>query len=462
MESSKFEVKIISTEIVKPSSPTPSHLRHLTLSLLDQKYAPLTVPVLLLYSGASNKEAQLDITVLKTCLSKTLSSFYPLAGRFQTWASIVCNDEGIPFVEAQVNCPISDVLNSISSSTVDLRSFYPPKDNLIVSGINLAIQVNVFSCGGFAIGWYHTHKVTDGTSAATFFRHWAALVAQRYDDKDLTKPDFISGPTAFPPVPEEQPLPLPISPKPELDDKKEETKEETKGEKKGSWSFLFNKQIVLRSFVFKNKSITEMKAKSVSDRVPNPTRFEALAGFLWKSILSASQDEGRTMLNFPVNLRARTEPPLPVVSMGNLFETLHVQSERTAQLPELVAKIHESITNTKNLAMEYQGENRGEAKAKHWKNFINGVFECKGKDAYVITPWCKSAGFSDVDFGFGFPKRVVPVDDIVNHNQRNTIFLTDVKDEEGDGFEAWMFLEEEPIKFLETNKEFLAFASPNF
>ncbi|KAK9732777.1 hypothetical protein RND81_04G021200 [Saponaria officinalis] len=427
-----MEVKIISSETIKPSSPTPSHLRKYTLSLLDQKYTPIVVPAILFYERPQGV-APLDMDRLRTCLSQTLTAFYPLAGRAESRDVIICNDEGIPFVEAHVDCELSSVVKSLSSLGSDLRSFYPPRDGLLEGGIQFAIQMNVFSCGGFAFAWYCTHNVTDGTSTANFFRYWTALYAQRseYAVQDLM--DFNSVVTAFPPVPPR----VPQEEKP--GDNGIETRE-TRGTRKGG-----KEKIV-------SKAVAELKAKSVSEEVPYPSRFEAVSAFLWKSIVSSSTTEGKTMINMPVNLRPRVDPPLPLDSVV----------EKKAELHEFVARIRGSISKMKDFATEYQGEKREEAKDAHWKRFIKAVIECKGKDAYVISPWYKSSGFTDIDFGFGTPIRVVPMDDVVNHNQRNTIMLMEFVDSDGDGFEAWMFLEEECIKFLESNPEFLAFASPNF
>ncbi|KAK9732918.1 hypothetical protein RND81_04G031800 [Saponaria officinalis] len=445
-----MEVKIISTQIVKPSSPTPSHLRELMFSFLDQKNCSLTVPAVLFYRALPDEATPLDIARLRTGLSETLTCFYPLAGRYKTWGTIICNDEGVPFIEAHVNCPISALISSPTSSNVDFLSFYPPGENLQKSGIHLAIQVNVFTCGGFAIGWYHTHKVTDGVSVSTFFQHWAALVTQRYKDASQTKPDFRSGAISFSPLPEED---KPMTPEQNETEEKKETN-----------NSFFSNRIEVRSFVFKNEAVTELKAKSVSDHVTNPSRFEAVSGFIWKQILLASPKEGRSMLSIVVDIRPRTDPPMPNGSIGNLVETAFVRAQKRAELPEFVSEIRGSITKIKELASEYQSENRGEAREKHWKGFINNFIECKGKDVYILTSWCKSAGYSNVDFGFGKPIWIVPLDDKFkpSNNLRNTIVLTEVSDLNGDGFEAWLFMEEEVIKFLESNSEFLAFASPNF
>ncbi|KAH9605476.1 hypothetical protein KSS87_006091, partial [Heliosperma pusillum] len=228
---------------------------------------------------------------------------------------------------------------------------------------------------------------------------------------------------------------------------------------------FFEKRNVVRSFVLNNESVTKLKAKSVSNEVTNPTRFEAIAGFLWEQILSGSSTkEGKSMLSVVVDLRPRTDTPLPKESIGNLLETAFVRAEMRAKLPELVAEIHGSISTVKDLAVEYQGDKRVEAKEKHWQSFISTFIEYKGKDVYILSSWCKSAGFGDVDFGFGKPVWVVPVDNVVktSNNLRNTIVLTEYNDSDGDGFEAWLFLEEERIKYLESNVDFLAFATPKF
>ncbi|KAK9732913.1 hypothetical protein RND81_04G031500 [Saponaria officinalis] len=456
MDFQKVEVKRVSSEIIKPSAPTPSHLRHLTLSFLDQKYGPLLVPTLLFYGAPQDDSGEtcIDITRLKTCLSETLTTFYPLAGRYKTWGTNLCNDEGIPFTESQVNCSISDVFNSLSSSSsIDyLPSFYPPKEGLLASGIHLAIQVNVFTCGGLALGWYHAHKVTDGTSAATFLRHWAALIAENYEGVAQAQPDFKAGPTTFPPLEEDTPIVVP-----------ESGNKEEKCKTKDDVSNVSKERILIRSFILKSGAVNELKAKSISDQVTNPSRIEVVSGFLWKQIMSTSPTtEKQSTISVTVDLRSRTDPPLAKGSMGNLLELALVHANKQAQLPELVTNIRKSITNMKDIVPNYRGENRGECKAKYWQNFINTILECKGKDVYAITAWCKSAGFKDVDFGFGKPIRVVPMDGIPNNFLRNVVILTEYIDSDGDGYEAWLYFDEETIHSLESSPEFLAFASPSF
>ncbi|KAK9732976.1 hypothetical protein RND81_04G035400 [Saponaria officinalis] len=457
MEAPKFEVKVISSETIKPSSPTPSHLQKLTISFLDQKYAPHLAPGILFFS-APDGASPLDITHLKTCLSETLTHFYPLAGQYQTWGTLLCNDYGVPFTVARVNCSLSSVIDSPLLSRVDFLSFYPPKDDILPSRIHIAIQVNVFSCGGFAVARYYTHKVMDGISSALFFRHWSAFVTNRYEVAAQAEPDFNAGAAAFPPVPDEG-SPVTMAAAPAL----KEEGETTKGEKNNSsWNFTFEKTIVVRSFVFKDEAINILKAKSISDKVTYTSRFEAVTGFLWKHILLASPEEGHSMLKIPVNLRPKTNPPLPSGSMGNLFEFTYARAHNRAELRDMVSEIRESTSKMNNVAKEYQGEKRLEEHNRLLRQFINTVIECKGKDIYFVNSLCKSTGFGDIDFGSGKPVWMVPFDDAVNHNRRNGIILTDSTNSNDDGIEAWLFLEEDTIRSLESNLEFLGFASPKF
>ncbi|KAK9934471.1 hypothetical protein M0R45_021614 [Rubus argutus] len=74
----KVEVEVISKEIIKPSSPTPEHLRHYQFSFLDQTSPLVYNPLLLFYEF--NAETQPNITEISNHLknlSQSLDSFLP-------------------------------------------------------------------------------------------------------------------------------------------------------------------------------------------------------------------------------------------------------------------------------------------------------------------------------------------------------------------------------------------------
>ncbi|XP_048232918.1 (13S,14R)-1,13-dihydroxy-N-methylcanadine 13-O-acetyltransferase AT1 [Ricinus communis] len=110
----EVELEFISNELIKPSSPTPNHLRHLRhlqLSFLDQIQIPVWMPL---------------CNQLKKSLSKTLTLFYPFAGRVRNNTHIDCNDEGALFVEAQANCRLLDFLRMLTLATTT-TTLFPPK-----------------------------------------------------------------------------------------------------------------------------------------------------------------------------------------------------------------------------------------------------------------------------------------------------------------------------------------------
>ncbi|KAA8529717.1 hypothetical protein F0562_034183 [Nyssa sinensis] len=140
----KVEVEVISTETIKPSSPTPNHLYNYQLSFLDQISPPVYT------DNKLNKSHKADR--LKTSLSETLTRFYPLAGRLIDNFSIACSDEGVPYSEAKV-------------------------------------EFSFFQCGGIAVGICISHKVADALSLVMFITSRAATARE---DGDVLSPTFDS------------------------------------------------------------------------------------------------------------------------------------------------------------------------------------------------------------------------------------------------------------------------------
>ncbi|XP_038717185.1 vinorine synthase-like [Tripterygium wilfordii] len=119
----------IQTEI-KPSSPTPSHLKTYKISLLDQYGPSGYAPLLLFYSSATQETISNPSQILKQSLSQTLTHYYPVAGKIGDNLSIDCNDEGVLYIEARVNCSLNDYLSNLDAPSIfkffpDLFSFNP-------------------------------------------------------------------------------------------------------------------------------------------------------------------------------------------------------------------------------------------------------------------------------------------------------------------------------------------------
>lgn len=92
---------------------------------------------------------------LKNSLSKTLTHYFPFAGRVKDDFSFDCNDSSVPFVEARVANinSMSDVLKNPEMDTLQrLLPFDPNKKYISANDVNVAVQINHFDCGSVAIG----------------------------------------------------------------------------------------------------------------------------------------------------------------------------------------------------------------------------------------------------------------------------------------------------------------------
>ncbi|KAJ4723783.1 vinorine synthase-like [Melia azedarach] len=157
----KMEVEIISKEFIKPSSPTPHHLKYHKLSFFDisASVAPY-IPLVLYYpinrdTNFSSHNIHHDVSkrlhILRQSLSETLSRFYPLAGRTKDNYFIDCNDEGVYFAEAKVKSPLNEFLKHPNLSLI--YNFLPDESKMrpIPGNCVAGVQATTFSCGGIGL-----------------------------------------------------------------------------------------------------------------------------------------------------------------------------------------------------------------------------------------------------------------------------------------------------------------------
>ncbi|KAI3803802.1 hypothetical protein L1987_31964 [Smallanthus sonchifolius] len=98
-----MEIKIQSTQVIKPSKPTPENLGHFKLSLLDQLAPSSYITPIFYYKTSGHKVDISDIcSQLVNSLSEVLNLYYPLAGRLtEDGLEVDCNDEGVQGVKTQ-------------------------------------------------------------------------------------------------------------------------------------------------------------------------------------------------------------------------------------------------------------------------------------------------------------------------------------------------------------------------
>ncbi|KAF8399853.1 hypothetical protein HHK36_015724 [Tetracentron sinense] len=418
---SEMKVEIISRETIKPSSQTPHHLTNFLLSSPDQFSPPAYIPIFLFYSapGDCNLERR---DRLKKSLSFTLTRFYPLAGKIKDCMSVDCNDDGAEYFEAQVSgTELSDVLGQPKVDV--LKQLLPGEPNSTWTEVLLAIQVNIFDCGGLAIAVCISHKIADATSLATFVGSWSAMARGATDE--IVSPSFELA-SLFPPRDLSGFMPLPAA-----------------------WNT--KDKIVTKRFVFEASKIAALRATCTC--VKCPTRVEALSAFIWRRFL-ALVDRGEVVheLAHVVNIRGRMDPPLPEHSFGNVWlaTVAILPPVRESEDMELEGVVRDAI---RRIDGEYVRKlQEGD---EYMKNVIRMCEESSKGEVVTLafSSWCRFP-FYQVDFGWGKPTWV----STTSLPFKNAVLFMDTKS--GDGIEAWVNLLEEDMAEFERDLELLQFSTP--
>jgi shikimate O-hydroxycinnamoyltransferase len=97
-KTNEMKNEIISSTCIKPSSPTPPHLKSFKLSFLDQLQPAIHGNMTFFFLSV---DAPIDLDLefsrksklLKKYISETLTRFYPLAERLVDDFTIGCNDD---------------------------------------------------------------------------------------------------------------------------------------------------------------------------------------------------------------------------------------------------------------------------------------------------------------------------------------------------------------------------------
>ncbi|KAM3270790.1 hypothetical protein P3S67_028992 [Capsicum chacoense] len=302
-----ISIKHHKPKFVVPSIVTPRETKHLS-DIDDQGSTRFQVPILMFYKYNSLMEGKDPAKLIKDGLSKTLSFYYPLAGRLIEGPNrkliVNCNSEGVLFVEADANVELEKLGDSIKPPCpyLDLLLHNVPGSDGII-GCPLLL-VTRFSCGGFAVGLRFNHTMMDGYGLNIFLNALSELI------------QGASAPSILPVW--ERHL-LSARSLPSITCTHHEFDEQI--ESKIAWESMEDK-LIQKSFFFGCKEMEAIK-NQVS---PNweSTKFELLMAFLWKcrTIVLGLHSEEIVRLTYPINIRGKLQKfELPAGYYGNAFVT---------------------------------------------------------------------------------------------------------------------------------------------
>ncbi|KAF5803724.1 putative deacetylvindoline O-acetyltransferase [Helianthus annuus] len=437
---------IISREIIKPSSPTPSHLQTYNLSRIDQGIPHIYIPLILFYPNKEDCSLTADDKArkMKKSLSQSLTRYYPFAGRLHTPTApyIDCSNEGVVFVEAKHDCQLDKFqhMSVEDHTTCQLFADDMVWQNSPHSTMLVGVQLNHFACGGIGLAVSMSHKIGDGCTLGSYISHWASVA--RYGSTDHKqvlplKPHFIQSPPKIR-VPQLKNNPRPLE------------------------TSLLNPTCinrVSRKFVFPNSKLNDLKNKVLAEAgstlsINNPTRVEVLSSLIYKTAVAAATPKSGSFkpsfLVIPVDMRKKVVPKLPQTTVGNLVSLMMVTSRHECEtsLSTVVSEIKkqkmelEEVQSMQQVSQKFQLflQSLGH---EDIENFANRSFTCSSLCGFP---------YNKVDFGWGKPTGASL---ILSSWDRTGFALTDTSN--GDGIEAQVTLVEQNMEIFRNDKELLTF-----
>nr|XP_004242673.1 vinorine synthase [Solanum lycopersicum] len=444
-----MQISKICEELIKPSSPTPHELRDHKISFIDERIPHSSIPLILFFKKNENITQSQICSHLKSSLSQTLTQFYPLAGRMKSQYSIDCNDEGAYYQESQVDASLLDIIKNPKSN--ELVQLTPYNSNGSSSNFQelLAIQVNLFNCGGIAISISISHKIGDGSSLCTLIINWCTTSERLIRSNThlsifLKSPsntgankvrehsNFVSISSTFPPrgicddTPKEKCIPIhPVA-----------------------------ENLAVKRFIFTSSNIAKMKAKLINwGYNENATRVEVILALLWKCFMSAKGCNSVAII--PVNIRQIIVPPLNENSFGNFFLVTSCIASVENEWCSMVGKINSAIRRIDgNYVEKIRGEDGFEFVNSNFKQ-VGELIMSQGDDIRVlrISSWCKFPIY-EANFGWGEPILTI----VAFLGVKDNIVLLDSKEFLG-GIEAWVVMADQEMTLFEQDEELQDFTS---
>ncbi|KAJ4700707.1 Vinorine synthase-like [Melia azedarach] len=436
-----MKIKMISTEIIKPSSPTPPHLKTHQLFYSNQFAPDDYFPLILFYSSPQSQNEFLVSTdhLLKTSLSKTLTYYYPLAGQIIDGVSTDCDDRGAVFIETQIpNKVMSDFLQIPDGNL--LKHLLPFNGDLqeistTYQAANLVIQVNNFGCGGKAISICFRHLIADASTAGNFVKTWAEVSRGADGIKDVIV-DYTSIPRLYESI----------------------AVVKSVYQQQRQHVSKFPSERVIKKLVFYGEKIPALREKiGNGPYLDRPTRFEAISALILGAFMAinVSTEEETDELKatklaavIAINLRNKTNPPLPPQCIGNLVTATIANlpmEKKTIDYNEIAGKLRESV---RKVVDEYK-----KVKEHGHGGEVVVVEGFPKSRVFTISDWSRFP-YYECDFGWGKP---IWVASVAQMDTAACLLAT----RDGEGVEAWIGLPTEEMAKFEQHPDVLAFSSFN-
>ncbi|RZR91772.1 hypothetical protein BHM03_00019957 [Ensete ventricosum] len=390
-------------ELVAPRVPTPSG--RLPLSSMDRTaVVRILVDLVLVF-----KHGLEPAKTIKEALSRALVPYYPVAGRIVEASpgepEVSCTGDGVWFVEASADCSLEGVNNlerPLELRKEELLPFAPLQVNVedlifmmqvregegaryVRTPVVIAIcfsdsmQVTTFSCGGFAVGIRFSHTVFDGLGAAQFLKAVAEIA--RGHARLVVEPVWCREVIPSPPT-------------------------VSRGHPPSLAAFRFETAV----FDVSLDHINAVKNQFSRERGHKCSTFDVVTAMVWQCRTRGIglEPHVEVHLGFAANTRHLLRQLLPQEGFyGNCVYPMGVKARSGTVARASLVEVMQLIR---------------EAKERMSAKFLAWMMGESGEDPYkvpleygtvVVSDWSR-VGFAEVDYGWGEPIHVAPLNDDTN------------------------------------------------
>ncbi|KAI4334752.1 hypothetical protein L6164_013464 [Bauhinia variegata] len=373
-----FSVQRCQPELISPAKPTPYEIKLLS-DIDDQDGLRFQVPFIHFYRHQPEMGGKDPVHVIRQALAQTLVFYYPFAGRIREGPGrklvVNCTGEGVMFIEAHADVTLDQFGDTLHPPFPRLEEllYDVPGSRGIVNCALLLIQVTRLKCGGFIFAYRLNHSMSDGAGILQFMSAMAE----------------IANGSCAPSIP-------PVWCRDLLSARNPSRITCTHHE----YELLPNVLVTMQNMIYRSFFFGSTEEAAIRRFLPHNLRksrtFEILTACLWRCRTIALQfnpnEEVRMM--FPVNVRAKLNPKLPIGYYGNDF--VFVAAVTTAR---------KLCKNPLGYALELVKEAKARVNEEYVHSqadflFTNGRPHHIVARSFYVTDM-KHAEFDRVDFGWG-------------------------------------------------------------
>lgn len=386
---SSVQVKEIT--LITPSQPTPTQI--LNLSALDsQLFLRFPIEYLLTYKPCHGSDKSTTLAQIKLALARALVPYYPLAGRVRArqhgfGLEVVCQAQGLVFIEAESSLDISD-FEVVPLYVTERRKMLSLHVVDVFKGDPLlVVQLTWLLNGAVALGVGFSHCMCDGVGSVGFLNSFAEFArlgkcsSSPVWDRHLMDPSHYGCNSVG---------------HPEFNRVTDFC---------GFMSRFSHEKLTPTSVTFDKILLSELKSVALTSRLSELpyTSFEVLSAHIWRSWAKSLNFPPNQILKllFSINIRERVEPSLPAEFYGNAIVLGCAQTSAKNLTDKSLGYIAELVRQAK--------ERVGDKYVREVIELVSQTRACPDSVGVLIMSQWSRLGLEKVDFGMGPPVQVGPI-----------------------------------------------------